>query len=399
MNTLPRRIVPFAVMLVIVLAVSTVPVSLVTAQPVPPRAISQGGSGPLVTSVSPTLGPVAGGTTVTITGTNLIPATGGNPTAILFGGIPASGVSCASATTCTAISPEGSGAVYLTVVITPLSSPTVSGALFSYQTNGAASWTRLCRADAAPLCGIEERFAAAIALDPQGQLVLFGGICPCFDTIADTALWNGSIWTDLCGANGQAACGPDARSDHGLAYHAGSGKTVLYGGNTTAQLPGFSLGDTWLWNGSVWTVFCGVGVQPACAPGKRYDPAMAYDPIRDLVLMFGGTDDDGNSLADTWTSTAAPGRRSAAWACSQPAVPPHARWLTSARTPPPRKCCSSAARATLARVAAPSMTPGPGTAQAGPCSHRRPPRPRAGAGTSPTRPRAATSCSLAAMTT
>ena len=56
-------------------------------------------SSPTVTKVSPSSGPAAGGTTVTITGTNFA-----SPTTVTFGGVAATGVQVLSPTQLTAIS-------------------------------------------------------------------------------------------------------------------------------------------------------------------------------------------------------------------------------------------------------------------------------------------------------
>jgi hypothetical protein len=70
---------------------------------------------PVVNSISPTTGPSIGGTMVTITGSGFDPAPGA--TAVDFGpGNPASGVSCSTTTTCTAVSPRGSGTVGVIVL-------------------------------------------------------------------------------------------------------------------------------------------------------------------------------------------------------------------------------------------------------------------------------------------
>ena len=65
---------------------------------------------PTVTKVSPTSGPAAGGTTVTITGTNLTGAS-----EVKFGANAATGVKAESPTQVTATSPAGSGTVHVTV--------------------------------------------------------------------------------------------------------------------------------------------------------------------------------------------------------------------------------------------------------------------------------------------
>jgi hypothetical protein len=89
---------------------------------------------PTVTGVSPKSGPLAGGTSVTITGTGFA-----NPATVLFGGLPAA-VTTLSAGKITATSPAGTGMVNVTVTtpggtsamsaadrFTYLAAPTVTG--------------------------------------------------------------------------------------------------------------------------------------------------------------------------------------------------------------------------------------------------------------------------------
>ncbi|MGH9921002.1 MAG: IPT/TIG domain-containing protein, partial [Nitrososphaerales archaeon] len=68
---------------------------------------------PTVSAINPTSGPVAGGSVVTITGTNFATASGA--TNIDFGSSASSTVSCSSTTSCTATSPAGTGTVDVTV--------------------------------------------------------------------------------------------------------------------------------------------------------------------------------------------------------------------------------------------------------------------------------------------
>jgi hypothetical protein len=59
---------------------------------------------PTVSAVSPAAGPVAGGTSVTVTGTGFAVGTG--TTIIKFGGAKSLSVTCSTSTTCTAVSPK-----------------------------------------------------------------------------------------------------------------------------------------------------------------------------------------------------------------------------------------------------------------------------------------------------
>jgi hypothetical protein len=55
------------------------------------------------------------------------------------------------------------------------------------------------------------------------------------------------------------------------------------------------LGETWLWDGATWSVQAGV------SPGKRDGAAMAYDAGSGQVLLFGGEGSaPGGLYADTW---------------------------------------------------------------------------------------------------
>ena len=82
---------------------------------------------PMVSGISPSTGPVGGGTTVTINGTNL-----GGAIAVRFGGANATGFTVNSATQITATAPAGSGTVDITVTTTGGTSATGAADQFTY---------------------------------------------------------------------------------------------------------------------------------------------------------------------------------------------------------------------------------------------------------------------------
>src|SRR5688572_20632777 len=95
-------------------------------------------------------------------------------------------------------------------------------------------------------------------------------------------------------ANAQAvAKWPSARFGHGIAYYAGTGMTVVFGGENTAA-GRTRIGETWLWDGTGWTLTRTPG------PSPRMDVAMVYDQARDRIVLFGGQGPNGHMLADTW---------------------------------------------------------------------------------------------------
>ena len=70
---------------------------------------------PALSTINPTAGPASGGTPVTITGTGFSTAAGA--TAFAFGTSAATGVSCSSTTTCTAVTPSGRRSTTVSVTV------------------------------------------------------------------------------------------------------------------------------------------------------------------------------------------------------------------------------------------------------------------------------------------
>lgn len=82
-----------------------------------------------------------------------------------------------------------------------------------------------------------------------------------------------------------------ARADAGIAYDVLRDRVVLFGGGTPAQL----LDDVWEFDGAEWR-----SVPAVVRPPARRLPAMAYDPVRSRTVLFGGEGSDGAVLGDTW---------------------------------------------------------------------------------------------------
>jgi cysteine-rich repeat protein len=174
----------------------------------------------------------------------------------------------------------------------------------------------------------------------------------------DTFTWSGSAWQDVSPAtgatpiaNGVIAAYDAARAQVVLLDQAGDGSataTWLWTGSATAgtwslatpahvpparentamaydpirqQIVLFSGGganDTWLWNGADWTL-----ARPPLAPTARDDAALAWNAARGALVLFGG-----GASTDTWEWTGS------AWSQLDPDGAPDARqspslWPTS----------------------------------------------------------------------
>ena len=129
------------------------------------------------------------------------------------------------------------------------------------------------------------RTASAFAYDTQRSVaVVFGGTTSWspdteWNSVNDTWEWNGREWKQI-----EPAHVPPARLGAGAAYDEKRGVTVVFGGsgkNENQQLVFFD--DTWEWDGKDW-----IQRTPEVHPLPRQAPSMYYDPIREVVVIYGG---------------------------------------------------------------------------------------------------------------
>lgn len=142
-----------------------------------------------------------------------------------------------------------------------------------------------------PTSAIPARLGHAGAFDgARGNMVVFGGQAS-FQERSDTWIWDGSDWSPRA-----PSTSPEPRGWHSMAYDAARGTVVLFGGQGFNQAVSQYVvyGDTWLWDGTTWSK-----ATPATSPPPRYRHVMAYDAVRERVVLHGG-DDDTNILKDTW---------------------------------------------------------------------------------------------------
>ncbi len=148
-----------------------------------------------------------------------------------------------------------------------------------------ASWSQPASADPEGDGDPPAREGGSLAYDARrGLLVLFGGRGLADDEpLGDTWELSGGSWTNrsagLPGGDGD----PGARRCHALAYDRARGKTILFGGEAAR-------GDTetWEWDGSSWARVTPEDPEGDGDPAARCGHTMAYDPVRERTLLFGG---------------------------------------------------------------------------------------------------------------
>jgi hypothetical protein len=154
------------------------------------------------------------------------------------------------------------------------------------------------------------RTAAAVAYDStRGRVVMFGGYTTGWVDLNDTWEWDGGSWVQAS----PLLPAPSVRAHASMAYHARTARAVLFGGRLSSD--GRPLGDTWTYDGRVWTQ-----AQVSVAPEARYYHAMTYDSARERVVLVGGQS-GGGQLGDTWEWDGS------AWHRMTPAVQPSPRRL------------------------------------------------------------------------
>lgn len=125
----------------------------------------------------------------------------------------------------------------------------------------------------------------ALAYDPaRDVVVMFGGIYTNSAVRADTWEWDGSTWTQKTPLTNN----PPSRYQHAMTYDAARGRVVAYAGASSG-----SLGDVWEWNGTAWNAVAAGG-----SPDARLGHSLSYDAARGQSVMFGGTTD--GVAGDTW---------------------------------------------------------------------------------------------------
>jgi hypothetical protein len=143
------------------------------------------------------------------------------------------------------------------------------------------AWSRVAET------GPDPRAHHGFVFDPEhDQGFLYGG----YDgsrVLDDFWSWDGDAWQQL------SLDGPGPRSHAGFAV-SDEPSLLLFGGATSPSTYSTMVGDTWVLTNGRWSMVASTGPEP------RIMPALGHDPTRDVWVLYGGFDGDGNELADTW---------------------------------------------------------------------------------------------------
>ncbi len=166
----------------------------------------------------------------------------------------------------------------------------------------SGTWTQVLTGTEAGIPGIRT-YSSLLYDGTRARLTMFAGLVPTSNpdtgfkgVLASNEIWEIDPSSTLAFTNRTVAFqGPDSRAYHAMAYDPIRKKTYVYGGADQTR-KGFSLTDLWAWDGSRWERV-GDGEPPAA----RVDAALAYDPARQSLILFGGNSWMGTKIGnETW---------------------------------------------------------------------------------------------------
>jgi len=140
----------------------------------------------------------------------------------------------------------------------------------------------------------------AMAYDETRQeVVLFGGLIDNFniETTPTTMIWNGVRWHPST----TVTTTPPARQQQSMVWSPAADAIIMFGGKDQG---GTYLNDTWKWDGTDWSLLVTVGTPTACAGA-----GMGISPSNGRIIMFGGENGgvpnsqtyEFNTATNTWT--------------------------------------------------------------------------------------------------
>jgi len=115
-----------------------------------------------------------------------------------------------------------------------------------------------------------------------GGVLLFGGYACCVAGSSnylanDTWLLQGLNWIPI-----EPAQRPSPREWMGIAYQDAIGKVFLYGGTTAASSLDGRTAESWLFDGTNWQF-----LSDPSPPGPRAGLSLSYDPLRQRIVLYG----------------------------------------------------------------------------------------------------------------
>lgn len=105
----------------------------------------------------------------------------------------------------------------------------------------------------------------------NNRIILWGGRDGANQVVEDTWFWNGTTWTEIATATTVNNGNWSSHDNDGMAFEASTGRVILYGQSNR---------QTWAFDGTDWAI-----IDTSSDPAFSYAPSMAYDPVRQEIVM------------------------------------------------------------------------------------------------------------------
>lgn len=130
------------------------------------------------------------------------------------------------------------------------------------------------------------RYGMSTAYDrARGTLVMYGGLGDA--VYGDTWEWNGIEWFE----RHPSPPLPSPRMNAAMTFDPVRERVLMFGGS---DLGGLVPDLMWEWDGTTWSP-----LEPAATPSMRFAPSLAFDTTRGVAVLFGGRTADASSM-ETW---------------------------------------------------------------------------------------------------
>lgn len=166
----------------------------------------------------------------------------------------------------------------------------LAGSLFALLLTASPAAAQVTWTFRGPVVPIARIEDAMVYDSVQKRMVMFGGYDLNFHATNDIWEYDGAarVWTNV------TAPGPSIRHGAAMAYDPLRGRILMFGGIDAATV---AFGETWIWDtvAKSWTQ---LNLSPA--PAARGGAGLVYDADNDRFVLHGGWDPASGLFADTW---------------------------------------------------------------------------------------------------
>lgn len=181
-------------------------------------------------------------------------------------------------------------------------------------------WAQGTWTQVSPATSPTARQASSMAWDPTLQAVVMFGGNDGSTFMSDVWKWTGTTWTQITVPSGSAA--PVGRTGAAMAFDPDRGGLVVFGGSTATS----QRNDTWQFKNNTWTQIQAHGASGA--PTARSGASLAYSESTSQLVMFGGYDGSGPTTPRL-NDTKILGPTASSWTSVDPVHKPSGRNLAS----------------------------------------------------------------------